>query len=152
MQTGQYYNESLAYIPLYYSYASYCQPLNINEWDCKWCNYASTDFKTENVVSINHLQAFIGYDNDQNRIVISFRGTHNYQDWVKDFEYEQIPYPNVENGYVHEGFYNSYSQIRNDGLLSSLQSLLTSYPDTNDILITGHSMGMFIKYCISIHD
>eukprot|EP00486_Rosalina_sp_Unknown_P006326 CAMPEP_0201569656 /NCGR_PEP_ID=MMETSP0190_2-20130828/11452_1 /ASSEMBLY_ACC=CAM_ASM_000263 /TAXON_ID=37353 /ORGANISM="Rosalina sp." /LENGTH=307 /DNA_ID=CAMNT_0047992229 /DNA_START=14 /DNA_END=934 /DNA_ORIENTATION=+ len=135
------YNESLTYIPLYYSYASYCEPEDINKWDCKWCNYASTNFKTENVISTDYLQAFIGYDNDQNQIVISFRGTHNYHDWMKDLEYKQIAYPNVENAYVHRGFYNSYLAIRNQGLISSLQSLLTTYPDTKDILITGHSMG-----------
>ena len=150
LTSSESYNESLAYVPLYFSYASYCEPSNINEWNCKWCNSASTNFQTENVISTNYLQAFIGYDNDQDRIVISFRGTHNYEDWIKDLEYKQVAYPNVENGYVHRGFYNSYLEIRNNGLISSLQSLLTNYSDANNILITGHSMGMFPMFMLSM--
>ena len=136
------YNQSSAYIPLYYSYASYCDPSNILQWNCKWCNSASNNFEPQTVISIDYLQAFIGYENDNDRIVISFRGTHNYQDWFKDMEYKQIAYSNVPNGYVHQGFYNAYSEIRKSGLITSLQTLLTSHPNTTDILITGHSMGM----------
>eukprot|EP01083_Nonionella_stella_P008910 25803_1 len=135
------YNESDAFIPLYFSYASYCDASNINNWDCVWCHKASDDFKVENVFTIDYLQGFIGYDLNENRIVITFRGTHNYEDWVKDLEYKQIPYPNVENGYVHEGFYNAYSEIQSAGLILSLQSLLSNHSNTNNILITGHSMG-----------
>eukprot|EP00484_Ammonia_sp_Unknown_P024513 CAMPEP_0197026362 /NCGR_PEP_ID=MMETSP1384-20130603/6461_1 /TAXON_ID=29189 /ORGANISM="Ammonia sp." /LENGTH=379 /DNA_ID=CAMNT_0042455007 /DNA_START=32 /DNA_END=1171 /DNA_ORIENTATION=+ len=142
-QTSSHYDESAAYVALHYSYAAYCQPSDLQNWNCKFCNVASSDFEMQHVISANYLQAFIGFDGKQSRIVISFRGTHNYEDWITDLEYKQIPYPNptVADAYVHEGFFNAYSEIRESGLLSSLQTLLSLHPNTHNLLITGHSMG-----------
>eukprot|EP01084_Bolivina_argentea_P008861 16563_1 len=135
------YNQSNTYIPLYYAYAAYCVDTLINEWSCKWCTKASNSFTIENVISTDYLQAFIGFDNIENQIVLSFRGTHNYEDWFKDLEYKQISYPNIDNAYVHQGFYYAYNEIRDHGLITSIQKLLYKYPNCTNILITGHSLG-----------
>ena len=136
------YNESSAFVPLYYAYASYCESSSIDNWDCNWCQKASKRFIVANITEINSLQAFLGFDVDQNQIVISFRGTHNYENWLDGLEYEQIPYPQVEDAYVHRGFYESYKDISNNGLIQSLQAVLSAYPSSKNILIAGHSMGL----------
>ena len=150
--TGCVYNQTAAYNALYFSYASYCDSSNLHHWDCKWCRYASTDFQVDTVISTNYLQAFMGIDYVQDRVVISFRGTHNYEDWVKDMEYKQIPYPQVPNAYVHEGFYNAYSEIQQAGLTQSLQQLLVTNPNITNVLLTGHSLGISILYIFLIHN
>ena len=97
------YNQTAAFNPLYYSYAAYCDEINLTQWDCKWCNAASNNFLIQSVITLDYLQAFIGLDQQHNRFVISFRGTHNPQDWIKNMEYGQVPYPNVKDGFVHRG-------------------------------------------------
>ena len=54
-------------------------------------------------------------------VVVSFRGTHNIADWLDDLDAVQTAYPNVDNGYVHKGFYSAWK----DDLKSSVMESVT---------------------------
>jgi triacylglycerol lipase len=87
----------------------------------------------------------------QDNIIISFRGTIYINEWVDDFEYEQVYFLKDKNTglketlndsnlvpTVHKGFYDLYNIIR-DKIISTLAKL---DPDkTKNIIITGHSLG-----------
>ena len=80
------YSQDDAKTALYYAYGAYCDADELTSWDCKWCDYLSNfEVASDGVISGNSLQAFIGYDPDNSRIVLSFRGTANIVDWLKDF-------------------------------------------------------------------
>ena len=86
------YSEDNALHSLYYAYGAYCQMGDLENWGCKWCSESNLDISSHGagVVNIDELQAFIGYDPDDNQIVLSFRGTYCYdakicfQDWIDD--------------------------------------------------------------------
>ena len=137
------YDEEQALHSLYYAYSAYCDDLNLKQWDCQWCR-GEFDIETSGagVITRDDLQAFIGYDISENRIVLSFRGTNNIENAISDFEFLQIHYPhsNHESGGVHSGFYSAWKQLQADGLTTMIQAMFAGYPDA-DILITGHSLG-----------
>ena len=68
---------------LHFAYASYCDVWQLSSWECKWCD-SSPQFEVypAGVIQGDSLQAFIGYDPPSSRIVLSFRGTHNVEDWM----------------------------------------------------------------------
>jgi len=75
------------------------------------------------------------YSNDNNEYLIVFIGTESMKEWRYDFEVSQVN-PTELNGYqdgmlVHKGFYEIYSQIRNN----------IKIPSKAKIFITGHSLG-----------
>lgn len=45
----------------------------------------------------------MGYDREENRIVISFRGSHNLKNWLEDFEFKEVSYPYCDRCLVHLG-------------------------------------------------
>merc|ERR1739838_1206223 len=90
----------------------------------------------------------MGYDSDQNQIVMAFRGTYChdvkicFQDWIDDLEMGKTAYPHYNNGSgeVHYGFYSAWGRLEDGGLTTMIESMLVGYPNA-DILITGHSLG-----------
>eukprot|EP00486_Rosalina_sp_Unknown_P004278 CAMPEP_0201571788 /NCGR_PEP_ID=MMETSP0190_2-20130828/14722_1 /ASSEMBLY_ACC=CAM_ASM_000263 /TAXON_ID=37353 /ORGANISM="Rosalina sp." /LENGTH=366 /DNA_ID=CAMNT_0047996811 /DNA_START=25 /DNA_END=1122 /DNA_ORIENTATION=+ len=145
------YSQSDAFNALYYAYGAYCDADQLSSWDCKWCDYVS-DFEiaSNGVITGDSLQAFAGYDPDNRRIVASFRGTANIDDWMKDFDYSQTTYPyasaygvDTTTDCIHSGFYDSWNELSGDGLTTTLTELFSKYPGS-DILVTGHSLGAAI--------
>lgn len=64
---------------------------------------------------------------------ISFRGTQDQNEWLKDFN--AVPVPNFYgSGHVHKGFQEVYTSIR-----PSLLDLVGT--NATPVLITGHSLG-----------
>ena len=79
------YSQENAYNALYYAYGAYCDASQLTAWDCKWCNYVNFEVASNGVITSDSLQAFVGYDTEYQQIVLSYRGTANIDDWVKDF-------------------------------------------------------------------
>ena len=88
---------------------------------------------------------------NNNSIIISFRGTMFYNEWLDDFSYKQVYFlKGVNNSLnkslndinlnpsVHEGFYDLYNNMRNEIILT----LTKLDPNkSKNIIITGHSLG-----------
>ena len=140
---AQQYNQNNAKTAVYYSYAAYCNPDDIETFTCKWCEMIG-NFSVSKVIMGDELLSFIGYDFDNSRIVLSFRGTHNIEDWVDDFEFRQTQYPllntTVANSYIHRGFYKSWNELSDAGLTNAIIDIFKQYK-RSDILVTGHSLG-----------
>ena len=95
------YDQDNAFNALYYAYGAYCDASELTAWDCKWCNYVN--FEVASVITGNSLQAFAGYDTEYDQIVLSYRGTANIDDWVKDFGMKYISY--ISNMYMLNSIY-----------------------------------------------
>lgn len=145
---AQTYSQTNAFNALYYAYGAYCDADELSSWSCKWCEEVS-DFEvaSNGVITGDSLQAFAGYDPDYGRIVVSFRGTANIEDWMKDFDYSQTTYPYADaygvdttTECIHSGFYDSWGELGTDGLTTTLSELFSKYSGS-DVLVTGHSLG-----------
>lgn len=69
--------------------------------------------------------------------------------WINNFRFFKVPYKSNPNLLVHEGFFDSYSSIK-DQLFNSLMNITRSFPFTNEIVFTGHSHGAAISMFASI--
>ena len=95
--------------------ASYCRPENIENWNCSRC---TDGFVLERAIfdPLWDLQGFVGWSDDLDGIIVSFRGTdsHSYYNWVENMKtwrtdlslsYEAMP----PQALVHGGFFYSYN-------------------------------------------
>ena len=134
-------------------YQTDCPESQLKSWTCKWC-YNHSDFELHSVVETGylewHLQAFTGYDPSGDQIVVSFRGSHNAENWFDDFTYFQKPYPGVEGAYVHDGFYDAYGDLYKKGVGSDYLALIKKYPGKKT-LSTGHSLGAALSQIAALN-
>ena len=95
--------------------ASYCNPKTLRNWNCSRC---VEGFQIKNVIfdPIWDLLGFVGWSDELDGIVVSFRGTdsHSYYNWVENMRtwrtdlslsYEGMP----AQALVHGGFFYSYN-------------------------------------------
>ncbi len=77
-------------------------------------------------------------DKKNQRLVVCFRGTEYFRDWLDDFDFAPAPYSPVPGrGTVHQGFQIVYEAVR-ENLRNLVESKATN---CKEILITGHSLG-----------
>ena len=71
-------------------------------------------------------------------VAVTFRGTSDLDDWLRDFDFLAVPYtPVAKYGLVHQGFQSVYVS-----LASSVQSLLQQVrAECKRLIVTGHSLG-----------
>lgn len=70
-------------------------------------------------------------------IILAFRGSQSYPDWIADAEVAQVDYPFASNtGKTHRGFTGIYSSCR-ETVLEILKNLSPNLP----LYVTGHSLG-----------
>ncbi|KMJ57705.1 hypothetical protein AB685_12670 [Bacillus sp. LL01] len=89
-------------------------------------------------VSFHTLEWFGFILENEDAIVVSFRGTQTDLDWISDAEIFQRPFPysGSSNLLVHGGFLSVYESMR-DELLNSMNKLDPS----KTLFVTGHSLG-----------
>lgn len=85
---------------------------------------------------------WICVDSAQKRLVVAFRGTEFFHDWLDDLDFIPAPYTAIPGrGTVHEGFQLVYNAIR-DGVRKTVGNLVSTKAGNCDtIVITGHSLG-----------
>jgi triacylglycerol lipase len=77
-------------------------------------------------------------DTGKSRLVVAFRGTEFFHDWLDDFDFIAAPYAPIPGcGTVHQGFQLVYSSVRDN----VRQLVQTHGTNCTEILITGHSLG-----------
>eukprot|EP01059_Diplonema_ambulator_P024991 TRINITY_DN4186_c0_g1_i1.p1 TRINITY_DN4186_c0_g1~~TRINITY_DN4186_c0_g1_i1.p1 ORF type:complete len:282 (+),score=94.30 TRINITY_DN4186_c0_g1_i1:57-902(+) len=135
--------EDQARYQLYAAYGAYCHKSKLEAWDCKWCKDmgpAKVYGVTENFIGTGG-QAFV-VRNNQSMIIVSFRGSHNIQNWLEDFNYlkTDLTWPGVPKGVeVHRGFLESYNALKPD-LLKWVVQAQQDCPNCT-LHVTGHSLG-----------
>lgn len=108
----------------------------VNNWNCQTCD---TSVILTNIVEKKGLRALQGYDSYTDCIFVSFRGSSNIKNWISNIQISKVnPYNNTGIA-VSKGFYKDYSYIKSD-LLDNLSLLKKEYK-TNNIFLTGHSLG-----------
>ena len=81
---------------------------------------------------------WICVDSKKNRLIVAFRGTEFFHDWLDDFDFIPAPYAPISGrGTVHQGFQLVYYAVRD----SVLQTVNARKGGCKEILITGHSLG-----------
>jgi predicted lipase len=84
--------------------------------------------------------AYVGLNVAEKLIVVSFRGTCDYDNIMTDTNFIKTrPYPDWPSLEVHRGFYNSYSSISTTIIKGVMDSLLLC--PMCRIAIIGHSLG-----------
>jgi hypothetical protein len=145
------YNTSFALEMLHFSGAAYCPGAAVQSWSCSFCQEIP-GFTPYGVVynSTTDMLSYVGYKNDTDSIIVSFRGTNllSIIDWLTDLDFGAVGAicPGCE---VHEGFLKAYLSIR-DETVQLVREITTMYPDS-DVVITGHSLGGALSQYRSAH-
>jgi len=129
------YNEHLIETALNISQSSYCLS-KMDTWECQTCSSSNI---YETTLDQNSELIIFGYNNDYECMFVGFRGSSNLQNWISNIQISQIqPYDDQEI-FVDKGFYHLYDNLK-PSILEILSSLAIKY-NTNQLLITGHSLG-----------
>lgn len=138
------YDSGVAMSALYYSKSAYCDASDVQGWTCDACSYNG---QLANVSVYQNTdcgsQGYVGYNTGTNQIIVAFRGTANIANWIKDLDFIKTTYAACSGCEVHQGFYEVYQSMQ-QGILSSVQSLLQSNPGTA-VFVTGHSLGAAVS-------
>ena len=131
---GYQYNENIAFTSINLCQASYC--INNYTWNCATCE---NENKLEYIIETHGEKALMGFNDRTQNIFVAFRGSENILNWLDNIQIRKIsPYSN-NTIKVEKGFYKAYQYLKPD-LLNKLKMLKKSY-NTNNLLITGHSLG-----------
>ena len=82
---------------------------------------------------------YINYDEKENTIFVTFRGTHGYDDIKTDIEFPKQKCSFLNNKGVHGGFLKAYNFFK-EKLKKELTELVKNHKDAK-IIFTGHSLG-----------
>lgn len=137
---GGSYSPILSKKLLYFSYGAYCGESAVKKWSCKWCSQASTTFQVVNYIDekSSSTELFIGYDSSLNQIIVTYRGSHELQDWITNLNFaKHKAWGSIGN--VHDGFLEAYKSVQS-AVKSDVAVLKSKYPSAG-ITITGHSLG-----------
>ena len=103
------YNDVVGRKGLYYSAGAYCAYDTLTNWQCGTpCNRnPGLTGVTKILNSVRNTFSFVGYDSNQNEIVVAFRGTNgaDLENWMTNIKAGTSPYPGVIGGKVHTGFF-----------------------------------------------
>jgi len=135
---GKAYDYTFGNYSLYYSESCYCDPENYMSRVYKAPN---TGFVTTySIYNKNQdVHGFVGYNPNQEAIVVAYRGTSDPQNWITNLDAILTDYSYCDGCEVHKGFYNAKQSVIAD-VLDQVGKLRTTYPKYT-ILVTGHSLG-----------
>mgnify|MGYP000232887710 CR=1 FL=1 len=125
---------------VYYAGLAYCPKKCLLAWDCEsgkqFTNFGEVTH-VNNAITL--ASAYIGYEKKKNLIIVSYRGSANAQNWIEDFNFEMVSYPNCKGCYMHAGFLEDYKAIEGK-TEEAIEKLLKEHPGAS-IVTTGHSLG-----------
>ncbi|CAG8485343.1 8425_t:CDS:2 [Ambispora gerdemannii] len=127
-----------------YSAAAYCSDV-IADWKCgKYCN----DIPGTNITKIISAAGldtifqtfgFISINKNNREIVITFRGSINYFNYLAVANVALVPYGTDPSIKVHGGFLASFNSLRKQ-MRDEITNLINVY-HSYEIIVTGHSLG-----------
>jgi hypothetical protein len=137
------YNESEAVHLLTYMAAAYCKTELMAH--LVWSSNCSICREEPNFVMTGRFEGeyatfgFVGYDADADYIILSFEGSHNWENWILDGKYWTTAYPGIPGAYVHRGFYYGYQSVRGE-IRKALGYLMGNHTGA-PLFVVGHSLG-----------
>lgn len=143
------YNFGLAKDAMRMNAINDCGADNVQNWNCKLCNFASTRGFNSRSTFANPNKNTFGFvgimptDNNGKPIIfVSFRGTEktSVKNWLTNLNIGKDPFPGLPtNVQVHQGFLGAYKDVQAQ-VLAAIAKANTACPDCR-ILLTGHSLG-----------
>ena len=126
----------------YYSAIARCLTFGtdwIKNWSCKQCQKVPKliDVYT-GVGKPSDIPWFVGYSPEKNQIVTAGRSSTSIENWLYDLDFRGVDYSGCSGCQVHQGFMNSYKELRKDWL-NAIDALVLKYP-TAGIRVEGHSL------------
>ena len=133
------YSKSIAHDLAHIESITYESLATINAWNCSEC--AKYSFKNQKgfFSSVANIQGLAGYDVKNHAIVIAFRGSVDFKNWLYNLDTISTSYPGCSGCSVHSGFYNAYKGV-SSLVRAEVDRLLPLY-STAKLYITGHSLG-----------
>ena len=129
--------------------------LSLNMSQAAYCVEGSDTFTCQTCDSVNNFESYslkngelilYGYNSLYNSVFIAFRGSHDIQNWIADIRFlKTYPYSNYIA--VEKGFYNLFEKNK-DIIYNNLNQLSQKYK-TNNVIITGHSLGAALATVMS---
>ncbi|KAI0223390.1 hypothetical protein L0F63_004634 [Massospora cicadina] len=126
-----------------YAAATYCKNKRLKSWSFAYCKAISNHTRLVKVIhnKEHKLKAIITSNEYKKEIVVAFRGSVNFRNWLSDFNFYLTDFSRVEGAAVHLGFKKCADALR-PRVVSALRRLrhnpkMRSY----NITVTGHSLG-----------
>ncbi|KAJ2372169.1 hypothetical protein IW150_004252 [Coemansia sp. RSA 2607] len=131
-------------IDLYAAYAGAAYLITTDNWDCGvQCSRSGTEgtvIKYRWSIPFITSSGYIALNPDQKIIIVSFRGSAEFGDWVEDFTTSFVDWPRSGAGtQVGMGYLEGY-RIAKPLIIRTVMELANSYPEY-EIIATGHSLG-----------
>mmetsp|Transcript_34576 Transcript_34576/g.98093 ORF Transcript_34576/g.98093 Transcript_34576/m.98093 type:complete len:353 (+) Transcript_34576:1-1059(+) len=154
-RTAPQYDEKLSLFFALLAQVAFCDPENIERWDCgEPCE--KTGFKPRRVQVLHPgpllaVQGFVALvpeeltllpQTGRTRCIVSFRGSNNMKNWMADAMAWLSEYHGAEERAwclgckVHEGFETAYSELR-----THLWGAVLGPFQCKEVYVTGHSLG-----------
>ncbi len=102
---------------LHLAYCSYCSEESLASWSCRWCNDTRADIDLVKYMNddTNGTRGFVGVDAENERVVVSFRGSYNNPNTLEDAAFWLHQLEGAPEGVlVHRGFDYAWSTLAND--------------------------------------
>lgn len=139
MSQGLTYDEPTTIRELELTEAAYCLESVKNRAAYKLPSGAITTHVIEQASSGG--RALVGYDDFDNTIFVSYRGSSNLRNWIENAKFVKTkPYSSLPEVEVEQGFLDWYGDLNKAGLLAAVEEARATY-GTNKLKITGHSAG-----------
>jgi len=133
----------------------YCHDIqHVMNWTCSTCVESNTPLVPGKIRIIdsgtrNATRVMIGRLRDQKGCVVSFRGSDNVENWVRNLQIWEIhpsTYHECEGCRVHSGFHMIWQNIE-DSILAALNEVGCDQAGEDNLLyITGHSLGAALTH------
>ncbi|KAI9290491.1 alpha/beta-hydrolase, partial [Neoconidiobolus thromboides FSU 785] len=127
-----------------YAAAVLCTDASLQSWSCKPCqNIQGTSLVTTFSNTLLGTKAYLAINNNEQAIILSFRGTEDLQNWLNDVELVQVPFSSINSigPLVHGGFLDAMESV-SSSFLGALKTLIQNQQYTNyKIRVVGHSLG-----------
>lgn len=89
--------------------------------------------------TVFNLEGYVSVDNTRDEIVLAFRGSSSTRNWIADFIFIQVPYSECDDCWVHDGFLQSWNEVKATAL-ELIETAYETYPNYS-LVVTGHSLG-----------
>jgi len=116
----------------------------IMNWSCAWCKSIEViGFQPTHIILDTNTDtlAFVGYLAAFSEIIVSYRGSDNFMNWVLDLEFWKTskPLDGIPGANTATGFYDCFKALR-DGVYNAVLANIQNNPNYQ-VKIVGHSLG-----------